>query len=159
MIAIAGNKHISNLWLEESSFDQTPNYCLFCMPRPSQSCPKASCSLSRYVSMAVAPRHTTKEETAKLAWVTQEMSVPRNTPEGSFSSQIHLTSITHTARRAGSKQQEDQDHRWLSSYTSPQDCSASEQVSCIRTQESPQCNVPAVLHGPGPLTVKGSAQC
>lgn len=56
MIVIAGNKHISNVWLKEPSFDQTPNYCLFCMPRPSHSCPKASCSLPRYVSMAVAPR-------------------------------------------------------------------------------------------------------
>lgn len=80
------------------------------------------------------PNIKTKKETAKLARVTQEISVPRNTPEGSFSSQIHLTSTPHTPWRAGSKQQEDQDHHWLSSYTSPQDCSASEQVSCIRTQ-------------------------
>lgn len=68
------------------------------------------------MSMAVAPRHKTKKETAKLARVTQEISVLRNTPEGSFSSQIHLTSTPHTPWRAGSKQQEDQDHHWLSSY-------------------------------------------
>lgn len=159
LIVIAGNKHISNVWLKESSFDQTPNFCLFCMPRPSHSCPKASCSLPRYVSTAVAPRHTTKGKPAKIAWASEEMSVPRYTPEGSFSSQIQLTSIPqHTLegrlKAAGG----------LRSPLAFQ-LHVTSRLLCFRTgvlhpdSESSQCNVSAVLYGPGPFTVKGSAHC